>query len=64
MGVYPLTALTLLSEDEKKQLLANDIILCSELYKNDLFLNKIGVSKNRKNKIMEEIKELCYRNIK
>ena len=59
LGLYPLTTLTLLSEEEKDKLLANDIVLCSELAENNYLLNKIGVSKNRKQRILDEIGQLC-----
>ena len=59
LGIYPLTTISLLSEEEKNQLLAENVVLTSELYKNHYLLNKIGVSKVRKQKIMEEIEELC-----
>ena len=59
LGIYPLTTISLLSEDEKNQLLRQNVVLCSELYKNHYLLNKIGVSKNRKQKIIDEIEELC-----
>jgi len=59
LGLYPLTTLTLLSDEEKNNLLDNKIVLCSELGENDYLLNKIGVSKVRKKRILEEINELC-----
>jgi hypothetical protein len=59
LGIYPLTTLSLLSGEEKNQLLDQNVVLCSELYKNHYLLNKIGVSKNRKQKIIDEIEELC-----
>ncbi len=59
LKIYPLTSLTLLSEDEKNKLLENDIVLCSELKENDYLINKIGISKSRKQRILNEIQELC-----
>jgi len=59
LGLYPLTTINLLSEEEKNQLLDQNVVLCSELYKNHYLLNKIGVSKIRKQKIIDEIEELC-----
>jgi len=58
-NLYPLTTLTLLSEEEKNELLNQGIVLCSELYKTNSLMNKIGVSKLRKQKILEEIEGLC-----
>jgi len=62
--LYPLTTLTLLSEGEKDELLNQGIVLCSELYQIHSLMNKIGVSKVRKQKIMEEIEDLCHKNIR
>ncbi len=59
LGLYPLTTLTLISEEEKDKLLENDIVLCSELAENDYLINKIGISKTRKKRILEEIDQLC-----
>ena len=62
LGLYPLTVISLLSEEEKEKLLENDIVLCSELAQNHYLINKIGVSKNRKEKILSEIEQLCHKN--
>ncbi len=62
LGLYPLTTLSLLSQEEKDELLDNDIVLCSELAQNDYLINKIGISKNRKDKILDEIEQLCRHN--
>jgi len=59
LGLYPLTTLTLLSDQEKDELLDNDIVLCSELAENNYLLNKIGVSKSRKQRVLDEIGQLC-----
>ena len=59
LGLYPLTSLNLLSDEEKDKLLENDIVLCSELAENDYLINKIGISKTRKQRILDEVAELC-----
>ncbi len=58
LGLHPLTSLNLLSDEEKDKLLAEGIVLCRELAENDYLINKIGISKNRKKRILDEIKEL------
>ena len=63
LGLYPLTTLNLLSDEEKDRLLENDIVLCSELAENDYLINKIGISKTRKQRILNEITELCHENM-
>ena len=62
--IYPLTTLTLISQEEKENLLENDIVLCSELAENEYLINKIGISKSRKKRILDEIAQLCNGNIK
>ncbi len=64
LHLYPLTTLSLLSKDEKNQLLEHDVVLCSELIKEHYLLNKIGISKNRKYKIIGEIEQLCHKQLK
>ncbi len=58
LGLHPLTSLNLLSDEEKDRLLDEGIVLCRELLKNDYLINKIGISKTRKKRILEEIEEL------
>ena len=62
LGLHPLTSLTLLSDEEKDKLLEQEIVLCRELIENDYLINKIGISKTRKKRIMDEIKELISLN--
>ncbi len=59
LGLYPITVSTLLSNREKKFLLSRDVVLCRQLWKDKFFLDHLGVSKTRKEKILEEIKQLC-----
>ena len=61
LGFYPITVLTLLTKDEKQQLLKQNVVLCHELIQNHYLLNKIGVHEKRKQKIISEIKELCHK---
>ena len=62
LGFFPITVLTLLTKNEKQQLLKQEIVLCQDLLKHPYALNKIGVHEKRKNKIIAEIKELCEDN--
>lgn len=57
-GLYPLTALTSLSNVEKTRLLEKGIVLCQEIYEKPRLLDKIGVDKIRKKKIIEDAIEL------
>ncbi len=58
-GLFPLTALTILTKNEKSRLLEKGIVLCKELYEDSKHLNEIGIDKPRINKILTDIKDLC-----
>lgn len=59
LGLYPITVSTLLSNREKQFLLSRDIVLCRQLRKDKFFLDHLGISTNRKAKILDEIGQLC-----
>lgn len=59
LGLYPITVSTLLSKREKQFLLGRDIVLCRQLWRDRFFLDHLGISNTRKEKILEEIKQLC-----
>lgn len=59
LGLYPITVSTLLTNREKRFLLSRDIVLCRQLWKDKFFLDHLGISKTRKERIFEEIKQLC-----
>jgi Holliday junction resolvase-like predicted endonuclease len=59
LGLYPITVSTLLTNREKQFLLSRDVVLCRQLWKDKFFLDHLGISKPRKEKILEEIKQLC-----
>ena len=59
LGLYPITVSTLLSNREKHFLLSRDVVLCRQLWKDKFFLDHLGISKARKEKILEEVKLLC-----
>ncbi len=59
LGLYPITVSTLLSNREKQFLLSRDVVLCRQLWKDKFFLDHLGISKTRKDKILKEIKQLC-----
>jgi len=59
LGLYPVTVSTLLTKREKQFLLSRDVVLLRQL-KDDLFyLDHLGLSDNRKQRVMEEIRMLC-----
>ena len=59
LGLYPITVSTLLTNREKQFLLSRDVVLCSELIGDSFYLDHLGVSEIRKEKILNEIKQLC-----
>ncbi|MCX7546711.1 ATP cone domain-containing protein [Xanthomarina sp. F1114] len=59
LGLYPITVSTLLTKREKQFLLSRDIVLCRDLIGDSFFLDHLGVSEIRKEKIFKEIKQLC-----
>ncbi len=59
LGLYPITVSTLLTNKEKQFLLNRNIVLCRELVVNTYYLDHLGISEVRKEKILNEIKQLC-----
>ena len=59
LGLYPITVSTLLTNREKQFLLSRDIVLCRQLIQDNFYLDHLGVSEKRKERILNEIKLLC-----
>ncbi|SFZ92281.1 Restriction endonuclease [Flaviramulus basaltis] len=59
LRLYPITVSTLLSNREKQFLLSRDVVLCRELIGDVFYLDHLGISDTRKQKILNEIKQLC-----
>lgn len=59
LGLYPITVSTLLTNREKQFLLSRDVVLCRGLMKDKFFLDHLGISEERKDKILNEISQLC-----
>jgi hypothetical protein len=59
LGLYPITVSTQLTNREKQFLLSRDVVLCRELIGDVFYLDHLGVSDKRKDKIINEIKQLC-----
>lgn len=57
-GVYPITILTLLSKQQKKRLMQEGIITCSQAHADPNVLRSVGVDDNRIQSIMHEIESL------
>ena len=59
LGLYPITVSTLLTSREKQFLLNRNVVLCRELVNDHFYLDHLGVSELRKEKILNEVKMLC-----
>ncbi len=59
-NLYPVTAMTTLTMDEKEFLLKNDIVLARELHGNQQFLETLGISLARIGTIMNEASALKH----
>lgn len=59
LGLYPITVSTLLTKREKQFLLNRNVVLCRELIGDHFYLDHLGVSETRKEKILNEVKKLC-----
>lgn len=62
LGLYPVTVSTLLTQREKQFLLSRDVVLCKQLINDDFYLDHLGISEKRKERILEEVKLLCKNN--
>lgn len=59
LSLYPITVLSLLTNREKQFLLSRDVVLCRQLVKDKFFLDHLGISSTRKEKILKEVGQLC-----
>lgn len=59
LGLYPITVSTLLTIREKNFLLGRDVVLCKQLLNDRFYLDHLGISENRKSRILNEIALLC-----
>ena len=64
LGLYPITVSTLLTKREKQFLLSRDVVLCRDLLHDKFFFDHLGISEIRKEKILNEIAQLCTEDIK
>ncbi|MFH6602722.1 ATP cone domain-containing protein [Maribacter algicola] len=59
LRLYPITVSHLLTNREKQFLLSRDIVLCRQISEDRFFLDHLGISETRKEKILKEIGMLC-----
>ncbi|MGB3343587.1 MAG: ATP cone domain-containing protein [Aequorivita sp.] len=58
LGLYPVTVSTLLSQREKQFLISRDVVLCRQLIDDVFYLDHLGISEKRKERILKEIELL------
>lgn len=59
LGLYPLTVSNRLTAREKEYLLMRDVVLLKDVYKDRFMLDHLGVSEERKRRILHEVRTLC-----
>jgi Holliday junction resolvase-like predicted endonuclease len=58
-GLFPVTVITSLNSRQKQKLLEKNIVLCSDLCLNPSLLDVLDLDKIKRQKVMEEVNELC-----
>ncbi|MCB7480257.1 restriction endonuclease [Christiangramia sediminis] len=59
LKLYPVTVSTLLSMEEKQFLLGRDVVLASHLLSQPHYLDHLGISEERRRKVLNEFKSIC-----
>ncbi len=59
-GIYPITVLQSISASQASTLIARDIILCSDLLKNERVLRHLHLTKKKTEALMAEVRTLCH----
>lgn len=59
LGLYPITVSTLLTKREKQFLLSRDVVLFRQLKDDMFYLDHLGISEKRKERILDEMHKLC-----
>ena len=58
-GVHPITCLTSLTKNEKRKLIDVDIITCKAHCNNENVLDKLSLTKTKRNRVMNEARAIC-----
>ena len=61
LGLYPITASSLLTSRDKNYLLEKGVVLCRDLLKESFYLDHAGISEKRQKRILDEMNNLCQR---
>lgn len=57
--LFPITALSTISQNQKQQLLENHIVLCEDIAKNPSSLDILALPEDKKQNILSEVKFIC-----
>lgn len=57
--LQPLTALTTLNNNEKRNLLTNGVVLCTALEKEQKFMKELGIKPDKISTVLKEVEEVC-----
>lgn len=57
--LFPITALSTISQNQKQHLLENHIVLCGDIFKNPTALDILALSEDKKQNILSEVKFIC-----
>lgn len=58
-GLHPVTCLTTLTVKQKAALLHKDVVLCKDLFDGEVLKDELGLSKEKRERTMQEARELC-----
>jgi hypothetical protein len=58
VNLHPVTCLSSVNEDEKKELLDNDIVFCKQLSADDKILQGIAIDERKKDEVRREAKAI------
>ncbi len=58
-NLFPITSLTIISGKDKKKLIKNGIILCSDLIDNNIVLKDIDLHLQHQRQVQQVVKEIC-----
>ncbi len=58
-NIYPITVLTQLTVSAKQQLMEGGIVTCAQIKQNPNVLDSLSLDKNKRQRLMEEIGNLC-----
>ncbi len=59
LKLHPITTLTTINQNQKKELIKGGVVLCRDVIKNVKFLKQIGLKDNKIKNVLEESHDIC-----